>query len=184
MFKSLLKSLFSIFDPDTLPDLSTYEIPERPRRNVSVESKGRSTKGTVYNGAEYIHNEEPDGTIETKKVNTIPETSSEVVLDEYDVGFLDFVVGKKWVKDQTRAKVLKWHWLKGQSAEAIEKAHTSKEGKLEFGYSERTVTTYITAFYDADDDREKHKLPRQRPPRATETKEPEPIKPAENVVEW
>lgn len=172
---------------DVLPSLEEYGIEDRPRRNVQVKQERRA-EGTVLNGTEYVTRESDKDpkTVETVQANRPPETTSDVVLDEYDIAYLDDVVGTKWRKSEGRAKVIKWFWLKRLSAAQIEQEKTDKKTKkLESGYSERTVADYIKAFYDADDARAEKGLPRQRESRFVETigndKDPEST---EHVVEW
>lgn len=167
MLKKTFKHLVSFLNGDTLPPLSAYDIPVKPRRN-ETQTQGRTSSGKVYNGKEYEDKTQEDGTILTEQVRAKKETPTEVTLDAFDVSALDFIVGVKWSKDQTRARVIKWHWQNGESAAQIEKSHTNKEtGNLEKGYSERTVSDYIKAFFDADDERQAQGKPRLREPRTS-----------------
>ena len=178
MLKRIINPVLAFLNGETLPDLSVYEIAQKPRRNADTPTQGRTSKGKIYQGKEYVETEKEDGTIVTEQVKSKAETPIEVVLDGFDVAALDFIVGVKWSKDQSKAKVLKWHWQKGESAAQIEKAHTNKEnGNLEKGYSERSVADYIKAFFDADDEREAQGKPRLREPRNSPTGPP-------FTVEW
>lgn len=178
MLNRIIKPVLAFLNGDTLPDLSEYEIAQKPRRNADTPTQGRTSKGKIYQGKEFVDNVKEDGTIVTEQVKNQAETPIEVVLDGFDVAALDFVVGVKWSKDQSKAKVLKWHWQKGESAAQIEKAHTSKEtGNLEKGYSERSVADYIKAFFDADDERENQGKPRLRESRNSPTS-------TNNTIEW
>jgi hypothetical protein len=67
-----------------------------------------------------------------------------------------------WKRDETRAKVIKWHWLREESAATIDSQHRTKDGKIQKGYSERAVADYIKVFYAADERREQDKKTRQR----------------------
>lgn len=180
---SILQSFKRFLDGDVLPDLTEYAIGERPRRNVQVKEERRA-EGQVVNGTEFVTRkvENDANTIETVQVNRPPETSNEVVLDGYDLAFLEDVVGSKWKKDEGRAKVVKWYWLKAFSAAQIEQEKTDRmTKKLERGYSERAVADYIKAFYEADDAREKAGKPRQRSARSVDLESEE--SPAK-VVTW
>ena len=172
----MLKSLFSklkigfladILTVKLLPDLQEYDIPQRPKRAHKVDKNKPGKPAEVNNGREYITTEETPGTFTTElRFASAPNVSSEVVLDAYDQTFLDASVGVKWRGNDSQAKVMKWHWLRKESAAAIEKFHRSDQtGALAEGYSERTAAKFIKAFYDADDEREKDGLPRQREPR-------------------
>jgi len=172
---------------DILPSLEEYGIEERPRRNVQVK-EDRRAEGKVVFGTEYVtrKSDKDPNVVETVQANRPPESSTEVVLDEYDIAYLDDVVGTKWRKSEGRAKVIKWFWLKRLSAAQIEQEKTDKKTKkLETGFSERTVADYIKAYYDADDARAEKGKPRQRESRFVETigKEEEPES-KEHVVEW
>ena len=173
-----LFSLLKILSPSSaLPPLTEYEIPVRPRKVVNVEGSRTTTK-KVVNGKVHTEVIEQDGTISTEIGTRRPNVSNEVSIDRFDEPLLDFVVGLKWRKDAERAVVIKFHWLQGLSAAQIEKEHTDKKtNALERGFSERTISEYITALYDADDEREKHKVPRLRPPRNSPDDK-------SNVVEW
>lgn len=141
-----LKNLFP-----SLPSLDEYTIADRPRRSVEIK-KERRAEGTVSGGKEWRTEQAGEGNTAswTIKVNAdAPASPALVVLDEYDTSLLEYVLGAKWRGDEARAKVLRWHWLRGESALDIEKYHTAN-GKLERGYSERTVADYIKAFYAAD----------------------------------
>lgn len=180
-FLNAIKNVLS--GADGLPELSAYTIPERPRREVAVKDKGRKATGTVVNGTEYVDDVKPDGTIVTRKANSPAETSNEVVLDEYDLAYLNDRIGDKWKKKESRAKVIKWFWLRGISSSQIEREKTDKvTRKLEVGYSERTVAEYIRAYYEADDARAKAGKPRQRD--RTTVKESDEVGGGGNVVEW
>lgn len=158
----LFKNIFKFVGLGTLPDLSSYEIEQRPRRNVNVKSN-RTTTTRVNDGKAMKDDVEPDGTIVTTIGTPAPKTANEVKIDEFDAAFLDFAVGIKWKKDLERAAVMKWHWLKGHSARQIEVDHTDrKTGEKERGYSERTAAEYIKGFFDADDERERQGRPRMR----------------------
>jgi hypothetical protein len=182
-FKTQTSFLRQFLAGDVLPSLEEYDIKERPRRNVQV-TENRSTKGNVVGGKEYVTQAAPDQpqTFETVQANKAPDTPNEVVLDAYDIAFLDDVIGAKWRKDESRAKVIKWFWLNGKSSAQIEQEKTDRQTKkLERGYSERTVSDYIKAFYDADEGREKDGKARIRNSR---TIEDTPTEEPENVVEW
>lgn len=171
---------------DILPDLDEYAIAERPRRNVQVK-EGRQAKGQVLEGTEYVtqRSEDEQNVVETVKANRRPDTPSEVVLDEFDIAYLDDVIGSKWRKNEGRAKVIKWYWLNEYSAAQIEVAKTDKQTKkLESGYSERTVAGFIKAFYEADDERAKKGKARQRASRFVDSEEDEEQKDPSIVVEW
>lgn len=172
-----LFNLLRFFNPE-LPSLESYGIPQRPRRNVKVDAN-RSTTAKVVDGKTHRDTVDDDGTVTTTIGKTKPKTSSEVTIDKYDAACLDFAVGVKWKKDAERAAVIKWHWINGQSAKQIETAHTDKQtNELERGFSERSLADYIKAFYDADDEREKQRVPRLRPPRGTDNTS------TTNVIEW
>lgn len=167
---SILQSLNKFLNGDVLPSLEEYGIQPKPRRNVQVKEERRA-EGQVVNGTEFVTRtvEDDANTVETVRVNRPPETSNEVVLDGYDLAFLEDVVGSKWKKDESRAKVIKWYWLKSFSAAQIEQEKTDRTTKkLERGYSERAVADYIKAFYEADDAREKAGKPRQRSTRSVD----------------
>lgn len=161
-----LFSLFNFLSTETaLPSLTDYTIPVRPRKAINIEGSRTTTK-KVVNGKVHTETANEDGSVTTEIGTRRPNVSSEVSVDRFDEPMLDFVVGLKWRKDMTRAVLIKFHWLKGLSAAQIEKEHTDRQtNELERGFSERTVSEYITALYDADDEREKHKVQRLRPPR-------------------
>lgn len=170
----LIKSVLSVFD---VPPVQSYEIPQRPRRTLKIDGN-RTTKTTITNGKPQYQTVEDDGTITTTIGKQKPKDSGEVSIDRFDEAFLDFVVGVKWRKDTEKCSVIKWHWMNERSAQQIESWHTDKQTReLERGYSERTVAGYITAFYDADDEREKQQVKRLRPPRTDKSN-------ASNVIEW
>jgi hypothetical protein len=180
---SIFQSLKRFLSGDVLPDLEEYGIQPMPRRNVQVK-EDRRAEGQVLNGTEFITKPTEDGTntIETVQANRPPETSNDVVLDGFDLAYLEEVVGSKWAKDEGRAKVIKWYWLKSFSARQIEQEKTDKTTKkLERGYSERAVADYIKAYYEADDEREKAGKPRQRSTRSIDVEEEE--SPAK-IVTW
>lgn len=172
---------------ETLPDLSAYDIERRPRRNVKVK-EDRRAEGNVVDGKEYVERpvENEPNIFETVRANSRPETPNEVVLDGYDIAYLDDVVGTKWRKDESRAKVIKWYWLQKFSAAQIEAAKTDKRTKkLEKGFSERTVAEFIKAFYDADDGREKDGKPRLRASRLADADDDDrPQEPPGIIIEW
>lgn len=171
---AFFKRIFSATPLSLLPDLDVYTIQNRPRRNVVVEQK-KATEGTVFNGKEWRDEWNQDGTLTSQQVGTnVPASPSLVVLDAYDSAYLDDVIGQEWRRDETRAKVMKWHWLREESAQRIQEAHTAN-GKLERGYSERTAAQFVKAFYSADDKRERDNKPRQRIA---------PTSPPPNVFAW
>lgn len=169
-----------------LPPLDQCAIPERPRRNVSIEGS-RTTTAKIVNGKQHTQRVDDDGTIVTTIGKQRPSSSNDVVIDKFDAGFLDVVVGVKWRKDEQRAAIMKWHWLNEQSARQIEIAHTDNGSKqLERGFSERTVAEYIRAFYDADDERERRGIERIHAVRGSSNFNQNNNTPpsANNVVEW
>lgn len=160
-----------------LPPVQSYGIDKRPRRNINVQGN-RTTTTKVNNGKPQTDHVDDEGRIVTTIGHKKPETPNQVTIDRFDDACLDFVVGVKWRKDEQKAAILKWHWMNNRSAEQIESWHTDKQTRqLERGFSERTVATFITAFYDADDEREKSGAKRLRPPRGDQSN-------GDNVVEW
>ena len=156
-----LKKIFGGDPTSLLPDLEQYGPQVRPRRRVSPDQK-KTTTGDIRDGREWKNEWGADGSsISTRVGANVPKTSAEVVLDEYDAAYLTEICGDNWLKDESRAKVMKWHWLHEYSALRIEQYHTAN-GKLQRGYSERTAATYIRAFYEADNKREEDGKPRQR----------------------
>ena len=156
----LLKKL--AFSPlELLPALNEYDIQGRPRHAVKVDKRG-STTGNVMDGREWKTEWDKDGNLSSEQVKgDVPPVASLVILDKYDVAYLDYVLGKDWRRDESKAKTMKWHWLREESAQRIQEYHTAN-GKLERGYSERTAATFIKAFYAADDERENDGAKRQR----------------------
>ena len=169
-----IKKLTGFSPTNLLPDLDAYAIPNRPRRTVVVEKK-KTADGQVFDGQEWKTEWDANGNFEANKVTTdVPVTPERVVLDEYDLAYLDDVVGRDWRKDQSRAKVMKWHWLREESAQRIQEYHTA-DGKLQRGFSERSAATFVKAFYAADDARQRDQKQRQR---TTQTGTPL------NVFDW
>lgn len=159
MLNFLKKLTFSPLE--LLPSLDEYNIQGRPRKSVKVEKEKR-TDGTVHDGREWRTEWDKDGNLSSEQVKgEVPVAPNMVVLDEYDSAFLDYSLGKDWKRDETKAKVMKWHWLREESAQRIQEYHTAN-GKLERGYSERTASVFVKAFYAADDEREKDGKKRQR----------------------
>lgn len=173
----ILKNIIHSVGLGDLPDLAEYVIPDRPRRNVKVDDN-RTTKSKVVDGKTHRETVDDDGRIVTEIGHQKPKNATEVQIDKFDRACLDFVVGVKWKKDETRAAIMKWHWMNGRSAKQIETAHTDRNtNELERGYSERTAADFIRAFYDADDEREKAGAKRLRSPRETTDDK-------SNVIEW
>lgn len=171
----LIKLLSTFFAP-TLPPVEAYNIPPIPRKKAVVIPKPSEKTGEVQAGKEWKTEWNGDGSSVSAKVGSDnPTTPNLVVLDEYDQAFLTEIIGAKWNKDEGRAKVMKWHWLRGESADAIEKYHTTTDGRLERGYGSRTAADFIKAYFAADERREADGRKRQRTAPA-----PHP----ENTVEW
>lgn len=158
--------------------MEAYNVPAIPdAKSKAVKVKIEPIVGDVQAGKEWKTEWRKDGTVESNKVGSDnPASPSLVVLDGYDQAFLSEVIGEKWSKDESRAKVMKWHWLRNESAAAIEKYHTTTDGRLERGYSERMAADYIKAFFAADNRREHDGKTRQRPAPVTT--------PPSNQVEW
>lgn len=172
--QKFLKKLTGFSLLSLLPDLDDYTIETRPRRNVVVE-KPSAAKGQVFEGQEWQTEWDAKGNFEARQVKPdVPASPSLVILDEYDAACLDYVFGKDWRRDESRAKVMKWHWLRQESALQIQKYHTAN-GKLERGYSERSAAPYVKAFYQADDERDRDGKPRCRM---------EPANAGQNVFDW
>jgi len=165
-FRQLLSTIRALFEVEVLPDIQIYDLGARPQRNVKSAKSQAPIKGQVYNGKEAKDVPLEDGTIETVYGNPTPKLASEVVLDGYDMAWLDAEVGVKWRADDGLAKVMKWHWLAERSAKKIEDYHRSNSsGGLPSGYSTRNAAKFIKAFYLADDQREEDGKPRQRRPK-------------------
>lgn len=162
---NLLKNILSFSPISMLPPLEAYDIEKRPEgKKVVVAKAETSTKADVRNGAEWKTEWDGQGNSVSEKVGVkVPDSAGAVVLDRFDLAFLDDVLGAEWRKDESRAKIMKWHWLREESAARIQSYHTTREGKLQKGYSERTAGGYIKAFFAADDEREAQKEPRLRP---------------------
>lgn len=144
-----------------LPDLNAYAIEKRPEKQVKI-GKEASAKGTVINGREWTSEWRADGTgFTSEATGTAPSTPDLVQLDQYDTAYLNELL-PDWKRDETRAKVIKWHWLRQESAATIDSQHRTKDGKVQKGYSERAVADYIKVFYAADERREQDKKTRQR----------------------
>ena len=160
-----------------LPALDNYTIEQRPRKGIEVKEK-RGTSGTVENGKEWKTEWHTEGgaAFTSQQVGTeIPASPNLIILDGYDFAYLDSEIGAEWRRDESRAKVIKWHWLQEMSAQKIQEYHTAN-GKLQRGYSERTAAPYIKAFYAADEHRDKDGKKRQR--------KPQNPTPPENVITW
>lgn len=161
-----------------MPNFDIPVVPQRPKTGAVRIEKARTITDKVVNGVTHKSVTEEDGTITTHIGKAKPKSESDVTMDKYDIACLDFFVGAKWRKSESRAIVIKWHWLKGESALQIEKSHTDQKTKqLEKGYSERSVSEYIKAFYDADTEREKAGAARLRDPKDTKFT-------TTNTVEW
>lgn len=174
LLSPIIQKIKRICTMPELKPLDEYGIPKRPQHNVKVEKTTRTTTTKVNNGKAQYETVDGDGSIVTTIGKQKPKTPKDVQIDNFDVAFLDFGVGVKWKKDPERAAIMKWHWMQSHSAKQIETEHTDKTtNQLERGYSERTAAEYIQAFYNADDEREREKVPRLRSPRG-----------AENIVEW
>ena len=138
-----------------LPDLSTYDIEARPQKKRPEVEKKPAAEGTVFSGQEWKTVWDSPGSFTSTQVGAkAPETPELVTLDGYDKAFLDDEIGQTWAKDEARAKVMKWHWLRGESALKIQEFHTAN-GRLERGYSERSAAQFVKAFYAADLERRK-----------------------------
>jgi len=163
----LLKKLAAFSPLSMLPPLETYDIAKQPKgKPVVVAKADKSTTADVRNGAEWKTEWDGQGNSVSEKVGTkIPDTAGGVTLDRFDLAYLDDVLGAEWRREESKAKVLKWHWLKEMSAAKIQAYHTTRDGKLQKGFSERTVAAYIKAFFAADDAREADNTPRLRPER-------------------
>lgn len=160
MVNLIRKILYLKILPD-LPDISAYAIEKRPEKPVKV-GKEQGAKGTVINGREWTSEWRADGTGFTSEVSgAAPATPDLVQLDQYDTAYLNELL-PDWKRDETRAKVIKWHWLREESAATIDSQHRTKDGKIQKGYSERAVADYIKVFYAADERREQDKKTRQR----------------------
>ena len=170
MLKQIVRILFD------MPDFGMPQIDSRPKRTLEVKAR-ETIKDTVMDGKTHKTTVSSDGTITTEIGKQTAKTSSDVELDRFDIAGLDYVLGSKWKKDMERAKVIKWHWQRGESAAQVEKFHTdAKTKQLQKGYSERTVSEYIRAYFIADNERTASGVPRTR----------EESKGANtgNVVEW
>lgn len=155
-----------------LPDLAAYDIENRKQTAVKLQKKDE-VKGDVLFGKEWVGEWKEETIFESAAVtNNAPATPNMVILDRFDIAYLDAKFGAEWRKDEGRVKVFKWHWLREDSAATIEKSNTVN-GKTKRGYSKRTAADFIRVFYEADDRRESENEPRQR------------VAPAQaNTVEW
>lgn len=170
----LFSTLRALFEVEVLPNIGVYDLGARPQRNVKVGSSPNRIKGRVYNGRVATDFFLDDGTVLTVFGNSTPKQASEVVIDAYDMAYLDAVIGTKWRANEELAKVMKWHWLAGRSAKKIEEFHRSKSsGELQSGYSTRNAANFVKAFYLADDQREADGKPRQRSPKDSNVMEPQ-----------
>lgn len=171
-----IAKILNSLTPATLPPVDAYDLPPIPRKKVVVVQKPSEKTGEVKAGVEWKTEWNGDGSSVSQKVATdAPATPHMVTLDQYDQAFLADIIGAKWAKDESKAKVMKWHWLREESAAAIERYHTTQDGRTERGYSERTAADFIKAYFAADDRRQTDGKKRQRP---------SPTAKPENVIEW
>lgn len=173
MLKTIIRRLSAL--APTLPSVEGYNIPPIPKKKPVTIPKSNEKTGEVQAGKEWQTVWSNDGSVSAKIGSDNPTTPNLVTLDEYDQAFLTETIGAKWNKDEGRAKVMKWHWLRGESADAIEKYHTTTDGRLERGYGSRTAADFIKTYFAADDRREADGRKRQRTAPA-----PHP----ENTIEW
>lgn len=142
-----IKNLF------VLPPLQEYAIPAAPVKPVTVVTPVKDVSlaenESVRNGHVWRTDWEAPLTVTMEKVSTAEVTPQNIALDGMDIACLNLA----GLKADARARVMKWHWEKGDSAERIEEAHRVGK-KLESGYSERTASKYIKAFYEAKAQRE------------------------------
>ena len=73
-----------------------------------------------------------------RSIRSAPATPDLVQLDRYDTAYLNELL-PDWKRDETRAKVIKWHWIREESAATIDSQHRTKDGKIQKGYSERAI---------------------------------------------
>ena len=173
---------------DVLRPLEEYDLQDRPQRNIRVKGSQAPITGEVHNGKAAVTTKTETGT-ETTYIMGAPRVASEVVLDAFDMAFLDSEVGIKWRSEDSIAKVMKWHWLQERSAKDVEKYHRAKDGQLEKGFSTRNAAKFIKSFYAADNERESQGKERQRKPvtgasNAFEVEGFTPPPPTSNHVEW
>lgn len=171
IFKKL--AAFSAFE---MPPLEVYATGPRPRKRDVEVVNAREKTGRVEGGKEWRDYTDPETGASVSEVVAAarPKSAVEVVIDEYDTAYLTDHFGRGF--DLPRARIMKYHWQKGDSADAIERAHRTKGGKLEKGYGARTAADFIKVFYLADDRRAEDGKARIREGSATP--------PPSNTVEW
>ena len=131
--------------------LDQYGIDKQPRRGdvIKQDDTPKSTSNKVFNGKQYVANENPGAaTIDWDTIEIKSQKSTGIKqkhITGWDKAFLDakFGVGK-W--NVALATVVKVHWFDGDSAAKIESKHRDRGGVLEFGFSERNVKMYTFAF--------------------------------------
>ena len=171
IFKKL--AAFSAFE---MPPLEVYATGPRPRKKDVEVVKAKAETGRVNDGKEWrdYTDKETGASVSELVTEARPKSAVGVVIDEYDTAYLTDHFGASF--DVARARMMKYHWQKGDSADAIERSHRTKGGKLEKGYGARTAADFIKVFYLADDRRAADGKARIREGSATP--------PPSNTVEW
>ena len=138
---SEITNLFRFF----LPDMSEYEIQERPTKRQPKIQKQAAEKVDQFGFKGHWKDSQH---YEAVNVNQTGATKREG-LDSFDEAYLNEIC-KGWAKtEQTRhrSRQIKELWTEGKSAREISKTKT-------IGLSERSLDPYVKAFRLADERRE------------------------------
>lgn len=136
-----------------LPDMSEYEIQERPTKRQPKIKKQQAEKVDQFGFKGHWKDSQHYEAVNVNQTGTAKREG----LDSFDEAYLNEFC-KGWAKtEQTRhrSRQIKELWTEGKSAREISKIKS-------IGLSERSLDPYVKAFRLADERREQEGLPRIR----------------------